>query len=74
MSQKPQSCEIQEKSIFIHPILITEFEDKCKQLQIKNPQHLVAALMRDFMIECSLTDNKPAILEDSILVQNIQRR
>ena len=30
----------------IHPSLIIEFNDRCKSLKIKNPEHLIAAMMR----------------------------
>ena len=52
----------------IHPRLGIEFADKCKDLNVKNPNHMVAALMRGFLSECSMTNN-PEILRDSSLVE-----
>ena len=59
-----------EKSPYtIHPILQQEFQDKCKVLKVKNPNHLIAAMMREFILECDCTDNNPAILVDSMLIE-----
>lgn len=57
----------------IHPILITEFKEKCRQLQVKDHEYLIAALMRGFLIECMCTNNKPSILVDSTLVKKTNR-
>ncbi len=56
-------------SIPIHPILCQEFQEKCRQLKIKNPTYLVATLIRNFIIDCDMTNNNPEILIDSTLVE-----
>ncbi len=53
----------------IHPILYREFQEKCKQLKVKNPSHLISALMRNFILEYDNTENNPEILIGSTLVE-----
>lgn len=58
-----------DSSKSIHPVLYQEFLAKCRKLGVKNPNHLIAALMRDFILECDMTNNSPEILVDSTLIE-----
>lgn len=58
-----------ELTIIVHPLLCRDFVEKCEDLKVKEPGDLIAGMMRDFLFECSFTNNKPRILKDSNLVE-----